>query len=394
MRGYRTYKTFGRIHQVAYPAVLALLILAAGCVREFVPPVAQSPQFLVVEGLITDRNEADTIKLSLSTAMGKKTEATPLSGCIVTVSDDLGQIFSLYEAKAGAYVTDPATFTGAVGRSYTLHISRPFGMTVRNYESLPSEMMPVPPIDSLYYQKTLIQEETKNDPRIEGCMIYVDTKDPENKCRFYRWDFTETWLHRILWPVDNSICWITNVSNRINIKTTDAIYESSISKHEVTYITNETDRLQWRYSILVNQYSINQDEFNFWEKMKKLTEQNGGLYDIIPSSVESNIQCISYPEERVLGYFCVSAKATRRIYIKDSFAGIIDRYKNCADSTAHTDDISSIPFYGIKYWALLIHHGSFADPPWMILTRTRGCADCTVRGSNIKPDFWIYDESY
>jgi len=48
-----------------------------------------------------------------------------------------------------------------------------------NYESLPVEMKPVPPIDSVYYEKKIISE-TAGITNEEGCQVYLNTHDPAN----------------------------------------------------------------------------------------------------------------------------------------------------------------------------------------------------------------------
>jgi hypothetical protein len=79
------------------------------------------------------------------------------------------------------------------------------------------------------------------------------------------------------------------------------------------FISNLTDRLRVGYSILVDQYSLNEDEYLYWEKLQSITEQVGGLYDIIPSPVPSNVYCVDDPNEKVLGYFSVSANTSKRL---------------------------------------------------------------------------------
>ncbi len=50
------------------------------------------------------------------------------------------------------------------------------------------------------------------------------------------------------------------------------------------FISDQTDRLMEKYSISVNQYSLNYDEYLYWEKLKRVTQDVGGLYDVVPSS--------------------------------------------------------------------------------------------------------------
>jgi hypothetical protein len=248
------------------------------------------------------------------------------------------------------------------------------------------EMHKVPPIDSIYYEKSVVKEDFAGWYGVDACQIYLDSHDPDNSCKFYRWDYSETWVHRLLFPVPNMICWISANSESINIKSTAAFDEVRITRNPVTYITNYTDRLKWEYSILVNQYSLNEDEYIYWEKVQNFSDQVGGLYDIIPASIPSNIRSINDPNEKVLGYFSVSAKASKRIFIKDTFAGIIDRYNKCATDTIYGD--YDPPELNVSLWTLIDNPASFY-PRTRVLTDNYGCYDCTTRGTNKKPDYWI-----
>ena len=114
---------------------------------------------------------------------------------------------------------------------------------------------------------------------------------------------------------------------------------------------------------------------------------------MIPASIPSNIMCIENPGENVLGYFSVSAISSKRIFIKDKFDGIIDHYAKCVSDTL-LDGLENIPGLGIYVWKLFdIKPSHFSGKARVrILTDTRGCADCTVRGTTIKPDFWKDDK--
>jgi hypothetical protein len=377
------------LHPFSGLILLCFFILLTGCIVQFTPETEEAKELLVVEGLITDQPVANTIKLSKSLPFGKKSEAKPLSGCFVSLKDDVGNFYLLVEKEAGTYITNPSAFRGQVGRFYTLGIVSNNGTNITNYESFPMEMKPVPPIDSVYYEKTVIKEGVENYFGIDGCNIFLDTHDPENKCKYYRWDFNETWVLRLLFPVENIKCWVNDTSNEINFKSTAAFDESRIIRHPVTQISNNTDRLKIKYSISVNQYSLNEDEYVYWEKLQNITDQVGGLYDVIPASVPSNIFCIDNPAERVLGYFSVSARSSKRIFIKDNFSGIINLYPDCPIDTVYGD----VEIWGldVSVWVLSDNPPSFGSPRRRILTDKRGCADCTVRGTNVKPEFWIGD---
>jgi hypothetical protein len=288
-------------------------------------------------------------------------------------------------STAGTYLTNKSAFQGIVGRKYTLHINTNNSMANHySYESKPMEMRSVPPIDTVFYEKVVIKEKEEYSGPKEGCQVYLNTHDTNEVCRYYRWDYTETWKFILPYFVPNQICWITNTSDVINIKNTSVLSEDRITRYPLKFISNETDRLEVRYSILVNQYSLSEEEFTYWEKLQSISEEIGGLYDIIPSSIAGNIYCIEDPAEQVLGYFSVSAKTSKRIYIDENFRGQINLYTECpADTIYNNAQISGLDIY---VWVIVDH--PLPPPPYKIITTNKSCADCTVRGSTIQPDFW------
>lgn len=359
--------------------------MATGCITQFIPETEETQELLVVEGLITDQVGGNMVRLSKSMPLGKRSTVKPLRGCTVVIVDDKGIYRQFFETAPGIYTAD-SLFKGVVGRRYTLNVNTN-GATENNYSysSLPIEMKPVPPIDSIYYEKVLLEASLPFFPPQEGCQIYLNTKDAENNCKFYRWDYTETWEFRLPYsaPV-NRRCWISGNSGEINIKNISGLAEMRVNKYPVKFISNATDRLKEKYSMMINQYSINEDEFSYWEKLQSISEEIGSLYDITPSTIPGNIYCNEDPGETVLGYFSVSARTSKRIFIDDYFAGIINLYNECISDTIFGND--PIPDLNISTWVL--EEQLYPLPPYRVVTHTRGCADCSVRGSIIKPKFW------
>jgi hypothetical protein len=243
-------------------------------------------------------------------------------------------------------------------------------------------MLPAPPIDTLYYEKIEIEE--LHRPLKEGCRVFIDSHDPDNKCKFYRWDFTETWMFQLPYRVTNRTCWISDNSSIINVKNTSMLSEDIVSKYPLYYISPATDRLSKKYSILLNQYSINEDEFNYWQRLKNVNEEVGSLYDITPSYVPGNVTCIEDPFQNTLGYFSVSAKSSKRFYIADNFTGLVDLYSECPSDTVGNPN--SVKGLNKTVWVIdTLQTGGF---PLYILTTNKSCADCTTRGTKIKPSWW------
>ena len=155
----------------------------------------------------------------------------PLKECTVSITDDLENTFLLTESSIpGTYLTDSSTFRGVAGRKYTLHIeTNNATATHYSYQSLPVDMIPVPQVDSLFYEKVIIDAADESSGPTEGCQVYLNTSDSQGTCKFIRWDYIETWkielptYHTIPDIITNRTCWITNNSIDINIKSTSAL---------------------------------------------------------------------------------------------------------------------------------------------------------------------------
>ena len=365
-----------------------ILILPGSCIVEYIPDTDEEQEMIVVEGIITDQPGVNAIKLSKSIPLWYRQVAKPLKGCIVTISDDLEHIYNLKETNNGIYITDSTTFQGVIGRKYSLHIRTTSDPVNFNYSSLPMEMKSVPPIDSIYYEKKTYHNEFLP---VEGCQIYLDTHDQEDKCNFYKWSYSETWEFHLPFNVANKVCWTTENSNGIFIKNTSILAEDRIVRYPIKSISDPVDRLTVKYSILVKQYSLNEDEYLYWERLKNSLDQIGDLYDLIPAFIPNNIYCVENPNEKILGYFSVSAVTSGRIFIKDNFAGFNNQYENCITDTIYGKIIVDT-LRGLNSFIWLIIDNSDKVPPERFFTRKRGCADCLERGANVEPVFWKEDK--
>lgn len=370
-----------------YLICIVVSLFAGSCITKFVPETGEPQELLIVEGLVTDQHDINTVKLSKTQSLTSNAKGIPYKGCTVQILDDLGNAYSLIEQSSGTYITDSARFFGVVGRKYKLRIwTNNIKTSNYTYESNFVEMLPAPSIDTLYYEKVEIQEPLR--PLKEGCQVFIDSHDPDNKCKFYRWNFTETWMFQLPYRVTNRTCWISDNSSIINVKNTSLLAEDIISKYPLYYISPQTDRLSKKYSILLNQYSINEDEFDYWQKLKNVNEEVGSLYDITPSFITGNITCIEDPFQNVLGYFSVSAKSSKRFYIADNFTGLVDLYSECpSDTVANPNSVKGL---NKTVWVIdTLQLGGF---PLYVLTTNKNCADCTLRGTKIKPSWWKDDK--
>ena len=334
----------------------------------------------MVEGMITDQDRPNSIRLSRSLPLGKPLVRKPVRGAIVTITDENADVTMLQELSSGIYSTDSLQFRGRIGEKYSLGIK----INDAEYSSDFIEMKPVPPISSLYYEKVDIVTSADSNRMEQGCRIYLDTHDPAGECLYYRWNYVETYEYNVPYDVLNKKCWVTEKSNKILIKNTSVLNQATIKKYQVNYIDNYSDKLKEKYSILVSQFSLSEQEYEFWQKVQNISQNVGGLYDVTPVAVPGNVICTTDPEEVVLGYFSVSAVTQKRLFIKDKFMGLPVFYTYCA-----TDTITGmLPERGLNVDFWVLEDYSDEIPPFWVVSTFRECADCTTKGTKVRPLFW------
>ncbi|TAL61809.1 MAG: DUF4249 domain-containing protein [Bacteroidetes bacterium] len=396
---------------------LAAVFTLMKCIDPYTPKLNGFESFLVVEGMITDENTSFTVKLS-RTLQEQNATPTPVLDATVFITDDEAKSTSLKNIGAGKYTTESIEFQGIIGKTYILHIH--IGESAE-YESEPYTMQSVPEIDSIYFAK--VQELSDNGTvNNQGIRIYLDSKEGNNN-KYYRWDFEETWKFKVPSPKkynylnDTTIlpvtdikeyCWKFNKSNEVLINPVFSGQNSRIVKEPILFLDpRKSDRLRLQYSILIRQYSISKKEHDFWNSMIKINESGGDIFASQPFPVISNIYNVNNPNERVLGYFHVSAVKQKRKNIPFSeVAGLnlpFYRYPCVRIEMAPQDYPRASPYAPPLTWNGLYEmycknsNYYFVEPRYfqgtdkldkLVFTKPE-CADCELTGTRTKPDFWI-----
>ena len=112
-------------------------------------------------------------------------------------------------------------------------------------------------------------------------------------------------------------CWITTPSASIIVASTDKNPVNSLKGFTVRSIGPGQPLLFARYSILVKQYSLDADLYNYWKRLKDVNENPGGIYSKMPAHVYGNITCCD-GSGKVLGYFAASSVKEKRFFISRS----------------------------------------------------------------------------
>ncbi len=404
--------------------LILLAVIAAGCKKPFNPVVlSTSNSYLVVEGVINSGSDSTFIKLSHTVKLSDKTSANPELNATVAVEGDQNTSYPLTETGNGNYSCAGLNLDNS--HKYRLDIKTSNG---KQYLSDYVDVVNSPPIDSVSYdtQGTLLGP---------GLNIYVNTHDANNKARYFRWDYQETWTFTSAFEsafksngdtvlardmINDNIyqCWHSDTSSNIVLGSSAKLSQNVIAKNPIISINSTDEKLGLEYSILVRQYALTADAYNFYTNLKKNTEQLGSIFDAQPSQISGNIHSVSNLSEPVIGYVSVGGTTSQRIFIlkRTLPAWATDQpYSGCHVASdpenpaypcctyvfvnKYGQTINQVDQY-INYDSPDFHPGG-DNPliPVSAITRPgqpiQGytatileCADCTLRGTNKKPSFW------
>lgn len=362
-------------------------VLIASCKQEYpLPDETRNLNMLVVEGLLNSGPGPTTIRLTRTFNPKDIGNLIPELRAQVSVEGENNSSFTLTANTKGEYVHPQLNLNN--NQKYRLRIK-----TINGKEYL-SDYIPVkssPSIDSIYWKRTA-----------DGIQLLLNTHDPQDNTRYYRWEFDETWeinsAYVSNYKYENGIvvdrpnpaaifyCWANSSSSSIVVNSSAKLIQDVISGQPLRDIAFGSEKISVRYSILARQYALTKEAYQFWEIMKKNTEQLGTLFDPQPSQLLSNIHCINDPEDLVMGYLSAGSIQEKRIFIKRSDVEPWFYYHGCEEIVVTSD---SVKFYFESGFNIPTHvHNGPTGRPDGYYASTRLCVDCTTRGSNVRPSFW------
>jgi hypothetical protein len=369
-----------------------LVLLLSNCVQEFNPPSQGYDNLLVIEAFLSDSEDPFEVKLSRSTPIDTSA-FIPESGASVRLSSDSGEEYALVESvDPGVYLYN-GPIHAQIGKSYQIHVGTRNG---NQYESSMVTMRETPEIDSVSFRF-----EEQASASLKGVQIYIDTHDPANNTWYYRWEWDEAWMFQtpydsyLIWdngqilPRDERIntCWKFGRSTSIDLSTTKNLSVDNISDYPLLYVSDQSDRLKLKYSINVKQYALSEESYNYWLELQKATESLGTLFDPQPTIVQGNIYNINDESDLVLGYFDASSVREKRIFITRGGLPpmrLPNYYAVCTDSIVSRGAIQEMED---QNWLLVSETTNEAGFPAYLMSYP-WCIDCTLHGTNKRPDFW------
>ena len=386
-----------------FPGRGLLLLLLAGCTDPYLPEVIKSPpSYLVVDGFLNSQG-ITTIKLTRTYAIGSTAAAPPVEAkATAYLEEENGPRTLLREAPAGTYSSPALTLNPT--KRYRLYLNT---LASKQYAS---DFVPVkntPPIDALGWR-----------PDNFGLTINVSAHDATNATRYYRWDYNETWeivppyyanieyvnhMMRYIAVPNPRICWGNLQSSVVQVAKTTEFSQDVVSEHALRKLAISSERLNRRYSILVQQHALTKEEYDYWELLRKNTEAIGGLFDSQPVQLTGNVHCLSNAAETALGFVSAHSMTEKRLFIArnelpktwTAVSGYescvppdtVDLYPKNIFKPPTPAEIMETAFGNPRYVPIASFEGTLTGATGFY-AKSRDCVDCRTRGSGVKPSYW------
>jgi len=371
-----------------YILVTFLFLGTLSCVDKYWPEIDKYESALVVDGLLTNGDDTTIVYLSISSSVNNE-EFIPVSGSQLYIIDESQIEYHFTETSSGTYKILDNTFSGNVGSSYQLHITLPNG---KKYESDICRMPKPTPLDSVY---GLIESHQipNSDEYLDGVQFYIDNYFNLSDTTYYLWRLSQTfeyqssfnidfiWNGSIFDPYSNPdslrTCWYTSPVNNIFTYSTKYIDKPELIGFPLNYVSSVSKTLSIRYSLLVNQLSISEEAFKFWDALRQQNIEKGNLYSQQPFQIRGNIKNVNDAEEPVLGYFTVAGVSKKRIYINRP--PLVFHYDECVP------DFEGMRFIRFEPGPIYIVNVEGAKA----MGNSDICFDCRLEGgSSTPPFFW------
>ena len=395
------------LHVLVY-GMLAL-VLSISCTSPYEFEEETNEDILIVDGMITNQLKKHQIHLSRSYPF--ETDPLPEKGATVEVVSSNGTTYSFIEKGDFLYEAAMA-FRAIEGQEYRVLITTREGKTVT---STPMELPPTAELEEVFAQATLNK---LDDP---GIGIYLNAES-NNNAQLYRIEYEETYkvvaprwtpydavvvfegfstfaTNVILRETQEQVCYAYNPSNKIMLRSTTNQTIDRIDQEEVLFLPIDSAKLIHRYSVLVRLLVEDPQAYNYFETLKELSVKSSNFFNNVqPGYLAGNLFNPDNGNEKVGGFFRVSAAAERRIFLNlnDIYPAAEEPpYFYLCSLTAPTaqggrgdrDLLNAIYNGSLRYYSLN-NTGEFpGGGPYLMVSAA--CGDCTVLGSNQQPSFWV-----
>lgn len=389
--------------RLLYPLMICLVF--AACVEEYKIPESRTTAYdaeLVIQGRIL-AGDKSIIYITQTQPLNSKEEPESVLNAQVTIIGQNGYESELaeFDIEQNCYTIDTQELPSNTLYAVQVKIEGEI------YQSEFQSIQYTPEIDEVSYKE-----------KTDGITIHITTYGDEKASRFYMWTYEEDWefhadinmlalsgiplysdkFYQFENRYDNPYyyCWIHNSSKNIHLYSTLELQENTAKNVELLQIPIDDIRISYIYSILVKQWGLSENAYNYYRTIELYSEESAGLFTPIPTDVLGNVSCISNPEKRVRGYVLASQTTTKRIFIYESnFKELTSEYSTCTiqyPPVPPTPGWTNSWDYQMRTYGAVIYT-KYGKINMDAVKYSKDCVDCrTVGGATKKrPDFWPTD---
>ena len=387
--------------------LISLATVTISCIDEYTIPKATATAYeaeIAIEGRILSGEES-VVYLTYTTPLNSEEDAPDILNAQVYVIGQNGyrSEAAKFDIEDDCYIIDTRTLEN--NTLYAVEVT----VGSDTYQSSFQPLLTSPEIDEVTWQENQ-----------SSVSIYLTTLAEKDEPRHFMWSFEEDWeFHADVDMRGNEEIkpvyvkrhypdltetrnpyyygWMHDKSRNILLQSTASLSENRVENIKLHEIGIADIRISYIYSILVKQWSLTDEAYNYYATLKRYTEESEGLFTPILSDYQGNIVCTSNPDKRAHGYVLASSVTTKRIFIyEEDFEHMRTQYSN-QDCMTLTKKVYPELFYDlINYpwlspWVLMAKDANLHDPNAIFYNWF--CVDCRyTKGSTKKrPDFWPND---
>ncbi|TCP24604.1 uncharacterized protein DUF4249 [Tenacibaculum skagerrakense] len=399
---------------ISYIYLLIGLLIIDSCIEPVEFSTISVDSNLVVNGILTNELKNHTVELSRTIPIDS-TKLSPEKNATVFVTDNTGAIYNFQETEDGTY-TSINTFSAEAAKKYTLNIETSNGQKYTSSEEMLPGTATVGDLD--------ISIEENEISQIQELVIKANSNPSSGDGNYYRYEYDETYkIKTPIWsqkklliisdtnpyefelvdktPEEDGIgfCYGNQKSKKVLVTETLSLSQDQVIGFPIRQIPLDSYIIGIRYSILVKQYVINQNTFDFYTLLDKFSNPDDIFSQTQVGNIPSNVTSVDNPQEdKVLGFFEVSSLSTKRIFLNREDITEVDfeNYQNlgsCAervnpeieDSRGRSPLLNRLRtgwIYQSPPDVLIIP----PNKPYQLALKI--CGDCSHLGPVNPPDFW------
>lgn len=255
---------------------LVVIIFCTSCEKEIVLDLEPTESKYVIEAIITNDNNIQTVKINKSVDFYEPSNYPAVSNATVRVTENGNPPITFTEVSPGVYQAN--NFVGVPGRTYSLSI------TINNLEYFATSTMPL----TVLFTEITFEENAFNPPGEEkNYVVMPQFTDPANTLNFYRFNLI-----------------VNDVKDKAFFTLNDDLINGEINSFGLRS-SDEDNTIKIGSKVTVEMIGIDKNVYNYFYVL----EQNSDSQNT-PNNPKTNIS------RNVLGYFSAQNKQVRTVIIQ------------------------------------------------------------------------------